>query len=85
MERAPVHIQLSGNTPSRDIGSALARDIKMKLGLECGWMDQPLHYSDPEHTGDLLSKLERLPHPMRERIETLVDLLAQLYEKDRLA
>lgn len=82
LNKSPSQLsQLVGKRPSRDIGSGLAREIERSLGLERGWMDNP-HYQASDDATRLLDKLHILPAAMRERIEAVMDLLVQLYEKD---
>lgn len=63
------------------MGDAIAREIETKLGLEEGWMDTPLSYSEIHNEEDpralVMSLMEAMPSSEWATVVRLVDALAQ--------
>lgn len=63
------------------MGDAIAREIEIKLGLEEGWMDTPLSYSEIHNEEDprtlVMSLMEAMPSSEWATVVRLVDALAQ--------
>ena len=68
------------------MGSPMARDIESKLGLDVGWMDTPMGYSDmqpDDRIVHVMKIMESMPDWQRDQAMRIIDTFAEPAKPNR--
>lgn len=69
-----------GGTKTYNMGSPMAREIETKLGLDIGWLDTPIGYSDlqpDQRIIHVMKIMESMPDWQRDQAMRIIDTFAE--------
>lgn len=75
-----------GEGKTYNMGSPMARDIESKLGLDVGWMDTPMGYSDmqpDDRIVHVMKIMESMPDWQRDQAMRIIDTFAEPAKPNR--